>query len=438
MYTLPIWTSKKTCHYGQPTVIRLIVILSLCHLTHLTIASAEDDSSKLDDPFYKITTHRQNYIFPVHYAPDHKPSPEWILKRLKRIKPILDERLAKKSASNKNLEAPRGHQRKISREERATKGTGMVLEEVFTSEELKEIRQGAIQNTLIKEKQKAQTPQSRQKSQRKIFWSAIQNSNREPAEARNSADRQSRYLKASAKILEEEAIIEKTTVECLTELSEEVNNEDVRDILKKYSYTQPREIAFQISFKFPLFYIRSTDTRVYAAYTQQSWWQAYTGISAFFRETNFMPELFIEQPFEIKSNRYPQIENIRIGFNHQSNGEGEVLEISWNRFFAEIRWRWGRWSLLISPWYSPDSRDKVTYNPDITEHLGHGLLALSFSSSFFQATLQKNLASYQFIANLSASPSLAVTCHIFYGKGSSLILYNQPNLSMGIGIAARL
>ena len=54
------------------------------------------------------------------------------------------------------------------------------------------------------------------------------------------------------------------------------------------------ETKFQISFKFPLAHnLLSDRTDLYFAYTNQSWWQAYsTDISAPFSEYNHEPELF--------------------------------------------------------------------------------------------------------------------------------------------------
>ena len=94
------------------------------------------------------------------------------------------------------------------------------------------------------------------------------------------------------------------------------------------------EVKFQISFKVAMA-SSGLAKSVYAAYTQRSYWQFYRD-SAFFRETNYQPELLVAP-----DNRWNLGAGWDIGFRvspyvHQSNGRGGSLERSWNRTCADL------------------------------------------------------------------------------------------------------
>ena len=85
------------------------------------------------------------------------------------------------------------------------------------------------------------------------------------------------------------------------------------------------EAKFQISFKLRLW---TTDDRrwgVWAAYTQQNQWQVYNGdISRPFRETNYMPELFVSYRPGIDLGGGFQWNLLNVGYTHQSNGRSDT------------------------------------------------------------------------------------------------------------------
>lgn len=92
------------------------------------------------------------------------------------------------------------------------------------------------------------------------------------------------------------------------------------------------EAQFQISIKVPLYKkFLGTKSDLFAAYTQNSYWQVYdTEHSSPFRETNYMPELFLEwQPHQ----RFGDSKLIqsRFALIHQSNGQDVGKSRSWNR-----------------------------------------------------------------------------------------------------------
>lgn len=84
------------------------------------------------------------------------------------------------------------------------------------------------------------------------------------------------------------------------------------------------ETNFQISFKVPLRHL--TDNNIlYGAYTQQSYWQLYNS-SPFFRESDYAPELFLENKVDLPLSTFWQLKYVNIGVIHQSNGYGGELE----------------------------------------------------------------------------------------------------------------
>jgi len=89
------------------------------------------------------------------------------------------------------------------------------------------------------------------------------------------------------------------------------------------------ETEFQISLKFDFTANLLNLNEVYSlAYTQLSFWQLYEE-SAYFRETNYNPEIFVTFPIsEIYDNKF--IKALRISLEHESNGRGGVKERSWN------------------------------------------------------------------------------------------------------------
>ena len=104
-----------------------------------------------------------------------------------------------------------------------------------------------------------------------------------------------------------------------------------RDTTRDYS-RDSNEAQFQLSIKTPLYSnFLSTKADPFAAYTQNAYWQVYdTAHSSPFRETNYMPELFLEwQPNKKLGDSY--LKQVRFALIHQSNGQDIGQSRSWNR-----------------------------------------------------------------------------------------------------------
>lgn len=206
------------------------------------------------------------------------------------------------------------------------------------------------------------------------------------------------------------------------------------------------EVAFQFSLKY-----RLADgwfgkfSRVEFAYTNRSFWQAYSeDVSSPFRETNHEPELIISW---LTRNQW--VDFFSVAINHQSNGQTSAMSRSWNR----IIWEGG--SILPQGvlrtrlwWRIPESEKKTPLssrgddNPNIENYLGYGEL------SFIYPFAKQNIA-IMLRNNLHDSPNRGAVeigwtfplskrvqgyVQYFNGYGESLIDYDRSQERFGFGI----
>jgi phospholipase A1 len=205
------------------------------------------------------------------------------------------------------------------------------------------------------------------------------------------------------------------------------------------------EAKFQISFKGRLW---ATDDRrfgVWAAYTQQSHWQVYNSseeVSKAFRETNYMPELFVSYRPGVALPGGWQWNLVNAGYTHQSNGRSQALSRSWDRLFVEGGIEKGNLALVGRAWYRLNESDEDDDNPDITDYLGHGELwgIWRWQGHSFNLGVRGNLNTGKGSAAFSyTSPPLLGAfrgyVQAFTGYGESLIDYNWRQTTIGIGVA---
>jgi phospholipase A1 len=200
------------------------------------------------------------------------------------------------------------------------------------------------------------------------------------------------------------------------------------------------EAKYQISFKARLW---TTDDRrwgVWGAYTQQSNWQVYNAaLSRPFRDTNYMPELFVSyRPGVDFGDLHWRLLNV--GFNHESNGRSDVLSRSWNRLYAELGVESGNFALLAKAWYP--LKESESDNPNITDYTGYGALTAIYKwhEHSFAAMTRGNVRTGKGAGEFTwTTPRLLGPLHgyvqIFSGYGESLIDYNWNQTTIGIGIS---
>lgn len=203
------------------------------------------------------------------------------------------------------------------------------------------------------------------------------------------------------------------------------------------------EMKYQLSFKVPIwkniFHYRST---LNLAYTQLSYWQAYNR-KAFFRETDYEPEIFIAN--EVTSHLFKDwmLNFINMGAVHQSNGFGNHMERSWNRIYIEIISSTDNWMFSLKPWYIVQETTVKEHNPNISTYLGYGQFLVAYKYHRLVFTLQTHnlieagakYATAEFAFSFPLSQNINAYLQVFSGYGQSLIEYNHRTNSVGLGIA---
>jgi phospholipase A1 len=203
------------------------------------------------------------------------------------------------------------------------------------------------------------------------------------------------------------------------------------------------EAKFQFSFKGRLW---TTDDRrwgVWAAYTQQSQWQVYNNdASRPFRETNYMPELFVSYRPDVELGGGFRWGLLNAGYVHQSNGRTDILSRSWDRLFAEVGVERENLALSARLWYRIPESESEDDNPDITDYYGIGEIGALYRwrghsfSGVFRGNVRTGKGSVQ--VGWFSPPLLGPLrgyVQVFSGYGESMIDYNWKQTTIGAGIA---
>lgn len=206
--------------------------------------------------------------------------------------------------------------------------------------------------------------------------------------------------------------------------------------------TRP-EIKYQLSLKVPLWKnILNHPSTLYLAYTQLSYWQAYNK-SAFFRETDFEPELFLANEINFNIHKNFILNFLNIGAVHQSNGFGNSLERSWNRIYVEGISSAGNLMISVKPWLIIHDHSLTQHNPNIGNYLGYlqVLLAYKFDKSVISFKTYGlgvhggSRTTAELALSFPITPYINGYIQVFSGYGQSLIEYNHRTNSAGIGIS---
>jgi phospholipase A1/A2 len=224
------------------------------------------------------------------------------------------------------------------------------------------------------------------------------------------------------------------------------------------------ELKFQVSIKFKIAEQIGNLADLWFGYTQQSSWQAFNAANVRpFRDTDYEPELILGFPLHAPGTVLgltPRM--INFGLVHQSNGQRDPFERSWNRAYAQIGFdrdvdkERDRFAILTRAWYRLPESASEDSNPDIQHYLGYGDLLFFWKrgDSNVSALLRNNLqalnnnrGSVQLnwsipitrVPNLdkvSVLPELRFYVQLFTGYGETLIDYNHYQTTIGIGIMA--
>jgi phospholipase A1 len=200
------------------------------------------------------------------------------------------------------------------------------------------------------------------------------------------------------------------------------------------------ELAYQLSFKTKLLEgIGSTPIDLWAAYTQQSFWQAYNRAqSSPFRDTNYMPEVMLVAPIN-KSIGPVTLRYASLGAIHASNGQSNNLSRSWNRAYAEFAGDAGKFGATLRVWKRLDNAKSDNDNIDIVDFMGHGeLRTTNNAGNEFSMLLRRNFSTSKGAIQVGwafpVATNLKGYIHAFGGYGQSLIDYNYARKSIGVGV----
>jgi phospholipase A1 len=213
---------------------------------------------------------------------------------------------------------------------------------------------------------------------------------------------------------------------------------------------QHHEVKFQFSLAM-LFWknIFGYPLNLYGAYTQLSFWQAYAG-SAWFRETNYTPRVFLSYKASRPLIGALRLESINIGGVHQSNGRGGNLERSWNRFYFDVVFSFHRLSFMITPWLVEHDKYYRIPSVNITRHtikyyLGNGKFTAVYRihGNTFAVQTHNTMSkvfkplSGQFTWSFPLPHVRNIKGYIQYftGYGQSLIELDHRTNAIGIGLA---
>jgi phospholipase A1/A2 len=217
---------------------------------------------------------------------------------------------------------------------------------------------------------------------------------------------------------------------------------------------QHKEAKLQLSLKVPLTHrdILFDNDGLYFGFTLKSFWQVYNHkLSSPFRETNYRPEVFYQAP--ISSEYLGGTWFTRAGFEHESNGQSQLLSRSWNRIYLGLGFQKDNWALYIQPWYrlpedaKEDDMDPLTPpppkgddNPDIEDYLGNYEVVGMFDWGRYilTSTLKYNFDTGHGSAETGLSfpmwGRLRGFVQYYEGYGESLIDYDHRVQRVGVGI----
>jgi phospholipase A1 len=225
-----------------------------------------------------------------------------------------------------------------------------------------------------------------------------------------------------------------------------------------YGYERKdNEAQFQLSIKTPLYNnFLNSGGDLFTAYTQNSYWQIYdTEHSSPFRETNYMPELFVEwQPNKKLGDSH--LKQVRFAFIHQSNGQDVGKSRSWNRTEMFFLLQNGNINYGMHVWDRWDEDKKDTSDPkypNVTEgddnvgledFIGNQRFFIKYKSKNLKVMLshQNDILDYDVkrgntkldITFPSINSNFDFFIRGFSGYGESLIDYNVKINRISFGI----
>ena len=223
-------------------------------------------------------------------------------------------------------------------------------------------------------------------------------------------------------------------------------------------YDNHIEAEYQFSFQKPLTYnLFGWNEFINFAYTQHVWWKLYDN-SAPFRETNYIPELFMIVPSSDSIDEKYHLKGIKFGYRHQSNGQEGYQSRSWDRLFLSGVWQFDNLFLKAESWYRlpEEGKSEDFYagenpkadgddNPDILDYMGYGKIEANYLWDDRQLTVMlrnnfdfndnKGAIEVNYTQPFVNSKNTYWFLKVFSGYGESMIDYNRNVSKVSLGFA---
>ncbi|MCH9813285.1 MAG: phospholipase A [Epsilonproteobacteria bacterium] len=223
-------------------------------------------------------------------------------------------------------------------------------------------------------------------------------------------------------------------------------------------YDDHVEAEYQLSFQKPLTYnLFGWNEYVSFAYTQRVWWKLYDE-SGPFRETNYLPELFMIIPTSDAIDEKYNLKAVKVGYRHQSNGQEGYHSRSWDRLFLATMWQFKNLFIKAEGWYRfPESKKGEDFysganpkakgddNPDIHRYMGYGDLGIFYLFGKDQISLlwRNNLHRHNnrgaiqidYSTPFFNSDNTYWYMKLFSGYGENMIDYDRSINKISIGFA---
>ena len=213
------------------------------------------------------------------------------------------------------------------------------------------------------------------------------------------------------------------------------------------------EVKFQLSFKADIGDQRNIDFlgiktfRLWGAYTQQSYWQAFNfRNSSPFRETIYEPELIAT----LGTGHVSGLKLINFGWVHQSNGRPMPESRGWYRFYLLGGWEWNDMtSIMLRGWWRVPENPLKDDNPDIIDYLGRGDLVIRWEPrdkkqsiamllrNNLHRTSNRGYMQVDWATPVKVGSAARMHIQMSSGYGESLIDYNHRQNTIGLGISFR-
>lgn len=242
------------------------------------------------------------------------------------------------------------------------------------------------------------------------------------------------------------------------------SNSDLREYFANHmSFYEPiyfiggsaPSVEFQLSLKYKVFEFKDDWdplTHVYFAYTQTSFWNAFSKNPSFF-DTSYKPSMFLYYP-DVFRKGFFQLD-LQGGIEHESNGRGGALERSFNTIYIQPKVTFDlpahfQFSLQPRAWFYYRVGDN---NPDIADYHGYAdlITALTWLDPKSGEKIQVSnkilmgddgthvglLSDLRF--NLVGVPVLrrfnpTIQIQYFYGYGQNLLDYNITSHALRAGL----